>query len=409
MSECGIDFWIGCQAPNTLRRLDLIRIDDYSTVDLRKFHQIRTLCIRLGKFKDLQLPSDSFVSDHLSKMIINNEQKVTADIGILTQCTAINFNAITHLQLSQFGVFDVSQNVPCDLFARLIALFPEIQYLHLWRVYISPFDTPNLLIPALFPKLNIFVVNEIADTFAGQISDAMSHQLQALRSWNIEYEFDPSTDNISFPVLEELEFIGPCASPSTNRMIQSSSKTLKRVLVNCFNATNLDSMDARHSVGNLLRIAKHLKILLILMKMSNIASISDIIAKWIYGIAEDCEETRSGIQIILGVKCDITCRSDEIMYQSLKIVNELNASKFEDFMFMWSIWSQFEYQSHEPQQEDLDKEMTRAKRLYGDRFNISCGEKCIIITNKDCKISDRDKTLQPYFTSDWRSTTNWMY
>ena len=359
----------------------------------------------MDKFKDLQFPSDGFISNHLSKIIIDNGQKHTADIEILCRCSAINFRAITHLQLSDFSVYDAPQMFPSNLFSKLIALFPELQYLHLWRAYISAFDSPGQAIPALFPKLNIFITNGIDEIFARQMYGAMCHQLKALRCWNTKYEFDTSTDTISFPVLEEVEFVGPCASRWNSKMIESSSKTLHRVLLNCDRTNKMDAMDGRSSsVGHLLLIAKQLKILLIPMNMSCWPRMTDIIAKGIYGVAE---QIRSYIQIILRIKCDVICKSDEIMYRSLKIVHELSGSKFEDFMFVCRIKSPIKHRSNEPKQEDLDKEVIRAKRLHGDRFDISCRAKCVVITNKACKISDRDKTSPPYFTRDWNSTTTW--
>lgn len=86
--RCSRAIWHGGNSPNTLQKLDLREISDYSLVDLSAFPQLRILMFCLNEFNDLPLLPDQTVCRHLKKMVIDNDKKNDADIDWILSCTA---------------------------------------------------------------------------------------------------------------------------------------------------------------------------------------------------------------------------------------------------------------------------------------------------------------------------------
>ena len=95
--------FIGCASPNRLVTLDLLRVRDYSAIDVRRFPQITHLKLKLQKFNRLPLPTDGRVCNHLTKLTLHNDKERTADIDDFLASNAINFDYLRSLILSNFG------------------------------------------------------------------------------------------------------------------------------------------------------------------------------------------------------------------------------------------------------------------------------------------------------------------
>eukprot|EP01083_Nonionella_stella_P277076 941984_1 len=49
--------YIGCNTPNTLRKMDLTAVNDYSVISLRKYPHLQCLAVTLNQFHQLLLPT----------------------------------------------------------------------------------------------------------------------------------------------------------------------------------------------------------------------------------------------------------------------------------------------------------------------------------------------------------------
>eukprot|EP01083_Nonionella_stella_P210307 761480_1 len=96
--------YIGCNTPNTLRHLDLTKINDYSGINLAKYPHLRHLLMKLNAFDSFVLPANGeTVCNRLQEITFDGEKQTNADITHFITQNAINTNNVTYLQCRSFG------------------------------------------------------------------------------------------------------------------------------------------------------------------------------------------------------------------------------------------------------------------------------------------------------------------
>eukprot|EP01083_Nonionella_stella_P076655 208987_1 len=119
-----------CNTPNTLRHLYLLRINDYSGINLAKYPHLRRLSIKLNAFDSFVLPANGeTVCNRLQQITFDGEKQTNTDITHFIAQNTINTNNVTYLRCKSFG--DRQNHFSFDTFTRLLSKFPNIEHLSL--------------------------------------------------------------------------------------------------------------------------------------------------------------------------------------------------------------------------------------------------------------------------------------
>lgn len=398
-SICCRTTFIGCNAPNTLRELDLLKCSNYHLVDIPSFSQIRSLRFKLKDFFYLSLPTENVICRHLHKMQIDCywDLHIRADIHELTRCTAFRFENISHLALTGFGV-GTTNNV-CyfseNAFVALLQRFSNLRNLYLSAVTVSTIGRETLSnLRKSLPNLDTFVFSQTDTIFTRQLISTFSQTMRALHcAWLKVGEILPSLNCIDFPVLEELTLHASPGIGSVLQTIGKSSHGLERLCLN-WRPKRCDPADAAAVLPALLCDQKGLRQLVIRANTSQIESIFPSIERAIYNVSN---EERDSIQIKLRMRCDIKVEADDVMYHFLRIVNQLQVSKFNDYLLLWRFRKVKHIQiDHRAWKQRLQK----VKEQIHDRSEMTFSSKDIVVSNKKCKLPG---LIRGYLTDDWLS------
>lgn len=398
-STCCRITYIGCNTPCTLRVLNLIGVSDYSSVpSLRYYPQIRELYFKLKKFKELSFPPNSHIfSHHLYSLNIDNEGEADADISGLLQCSTINFDNITHLELIDFSTArnaDDGDYFSMDTFLELLLIFPRLWHLYLSSAYFPRFQPEELskFISAL-PNLQVFVQNGSSDSTTIQMVASLAPQLQALRCKTNDLHTMPDIiKNKTFPALKELEVRAVIGAESIFEQIVESAPMLNRVGL----GFEEDASSAEPFIRCVFPLKTRITELFIDSYISKINDVCSGIERGLFEI-EQAEHNRKSIQIKILIDCDVKCAAKDIIFQITRIVNRLYLSKIEQYLFLLSF---YEYDDYLPDESEWEETIKSFIESNNERFDIFLDGMNMIVSNKDCTLGG---CIQRYLTDDWMS------
>lgn len=154
--------FVGCNSPNSLRHLDLIKVRDYLSVDLSKYAQLTHLKVKLWQLYNLQLPlNGSKICNNLKNLSLcggqGYDQMIKTDSSMDGR---INLSNVVHLRLSNFGSSNKSfvlrhPNGNLNLLRVMLSKLPSVHHLSLDKVFCPP-DIADNEMKALLPNLTTF-------------------------------------------------------------------------------------------------------------------------------------------------------------------------------------------------------------------------------------------------------------
>ena len=379
--------YIGCNAPNSLRVLDLRPKWDYSKIDMYRYSQLRTLKFNLSAFPSFHFPSTRTMSKYLHKMVIDNDKRLSiAAFDDLAQCQSIRFSSITHLMLSDFSSIALSQRgsrLSAEDFIKLLSLFPNLQYLHLNGVYVQRFDSDQISqFMELLPALQVFVTKGVNSTSTREMIMAVAPRLKSLRCG-----FQLDLDTVSMSSLEEL-YIAPDTCAALLSKIKSDNG-LKRLGLSY---RGVWSVKPQRLIPKLIARWKGLEQLLIKAKLGQLKSVCTAIDRGIFDIVgkRDC------LQIKLWMECDgSNLRAKDIVYHITKIISRLlYTSKIGHFVLIWRFWNA-------PRITNWNSALKKLEDQNKNTLEITSSTRSILVTNIGCCTSG---AIQSYMMDDWMTS-----
>eukprot|EP01083_Nonionella_stella_P082652 228168_1 len=218
--------YIGCNSPNTLQRLRLLKRDDYSTINVAKYSQLKSLSVKLKAFDSFVLPSNgATVFNRLQRLLLDGDKQ--SDVSI-SHLNTLNVNNIKHLVCQNLG--DESNDeisVSCNAFTDLLSKFQNIERLSLSGVSFDP-HVDNKLNPQMLPHLKTFLwASNGSPAFLVQMLQIFGSKLESLSLWdNVVF---PLPSHISFSNLQHLNIAFRITS-TLNHILKTATKLREIVL-----------------------------------------------------------------------------------------------------------------------------------------------------------------------------------
>eukprot|EP01083_Nonionella_stella_P112271 330055_1 len=210
--------YIGCNTPNTLRKLDLTAVNDYSVVSLRKYPHLQCLAITLNQFHQLLLPN------HLQELTIEGNE--ARDLNL--NPNIVEMNNLGQINLHSFGQYDNQQRLRYHgrSLTELISMIHahNIQYLRVENVWTdTKMDDIGSSLVGLLPNLRGFEWNGGYNETRNHFMELFGEQLVFLSFWVTGLPIP----NISWNHLEQL-IIGDPDTFTLNSVLKTARR-LKRV------------------------------------------------------------------------------------------------------------------------------------------------------------------------------------
>eukprot|EP01084_Bolivina_argentea_P117659 208913_1 len=108
LSTCTRSLFIGCNTPNQMQELDLLKRKwkQHPPIDLAQFPSIKRLAIHFDEFRKLSMSDDIAVCRELNTITLNADRVMTfsaQEMESFREQNLINMSNITTLTLAQFG------------------------------------------------------------------------------------------------------------------------------------------------------------------------------------------------------------------------------------------------------------------------------------------------------------------
>ena len=129
--------YIGCNDPNKLQNLDLIKIDNYSAIQLQHYGKLKHLGVRLQQFDQISLPKNQCILNGLSSITFDGNGATNAITSSLFFQNALCWTNIKTLQLKSFGGVNGFQ---ADIFLGLLSLFTGVDNFEMRHCVITQFE-----------------------------------------------------------------------------------------------------------------------------------------------------------------------------------------------------------------------------------------------------------------------------
>ena len=214
LSTTNRSIYIGCNDPKTLKHLDLLKINNYSCMNLSHYPQLIHLELKLTKFNQLSLLKDPSILNDLNKLTLDADTQKNVDLIPLISQTAIDLNNITHLRLRGFGKANLNDSFSKDTFFKLLSKFPNVKQFDMGEVIpsiVSPEELQEIKLTSILPNVteirsyrsNLLLQNHVLTSYASSLQ-------------SVNMVDHPNVIIPSLPKLEELIIFqslykyGPC-------------------------------------------------------------------------------------------------------------------------------------------------------------------------------------------------------
>eukprot|EP01083_Nonionella_stella_P118659 354315_1 len=376
--------YIGCNTPNTLRRLDLSQINDYSQINLAKYLHLNKLSIRFNAFisnNAFVLPANGeTVCNRLRRIAFDGANQTDVDISnFITSQNIINTNNITYLRCTRFG--HGRTHFSFDAFTQFLLKFPNIEHLSLVAVALpSVPDIQSSLLQSL-PHLQGVTWLSSSSAFLVEILTAFGSKLKALKFR--DRIVAPMPNHITFSHLEQLMILSP--QIATLDHILKTAKNLRKIVL-YFNRIN-----STFSIDKLLATQPLLEYVgvhgLSYRDVSN--SICNGIEHGLYNREHKNKYIKLNMDLFLVGDIDITTYK-RILFMIVKITNQLRTLDVEHFMIIITAkrvlttkykthkWMRKEFSVFEQKHSDM--------RVYHGTRDF---DYYIIVSNVGCAINGR--------------------
>ena len=374
-SQCNRSIYIGCNSPNTLRRLDLERIKDYSCIKLQKYSQLRELKVKLSKFHQLSSSANGAKLTHLKKLLLHGESQTNVDMEPLTG--NIIFKNIIHLTLQHFG--SEQSNVSTSAFTNILSKFSNVEFLQSKWCEIDAQHGSEFDVKTLLPKLKGF--SNWSCNSALITNKLLAVYGDTIKIWQ---DFNESEDiiipsSISFTNLEEIILDQPSATLLNT--ISDKASTLRVLRLQDASSNGMDKVVWREYLQKVFVQHQSLEYLRIHeVSYDDFVDICDGIEHALYRL----ERKQKELQLIIRMGSETTkVNASDAFNQLARITERLMMCQLEDFRLKMN----HKGTMNGSVSEEMDKFQSKYQKVT---LSVLEQEDCIdvdlIVQNKNCKI-----------------------
>eukprot|EP01083_Nonionella_stella_P169569 575302_1 len=380
--------YVGCNTPNTLLRLDLTKINDYSMINLAKYPHLRHLSMKLNAFDSFVLPdSNVTVCSRLQQIVLHAENRADVDITRFIAQNTINIDHITHLQCKGFG--HRQNHFSFNTFTRLLFKFSNIEYLSLYGVTLPPILHLPSNLSQLFPHLQGFSwIARGPPAFLLEILTSFSSKLKKLKFSDTLVA--PLPTHVTFSSLQQLMMESP--QITTLDHILKTAKCLRNIVF-YFDQINT-TFPTRSSIQKLLTTQPLLDV--IGMYCTRYDAFNDICDGIEHGLYNRKHKNKN-IKLVLRLDAvvDLT-KYKNILFMIEKITNQLRKLDVQNFI----LGVRVEFVNSETDTEWINTAFHDFQQKHSDVatyqyiFGNTC---CFIVNNPGCSIAG----YEPFLSADW--------
>eukprot|EP01083_Nonionella_stella_P058028 152085_1 len=375
--------YLGCNSPNLLHELNLIDVDDSSCINLELFPSVKSLSI--DSLQAITLPrnanTDSPIVNQLTTLTLDASESDENDgwVQQFLDRNIVNCNTVKTLKCLNFAD---RQEMEGKTFLDLLNSFPNLKHLKLHHITtdVTAEDILNVC-----PNLDGLTVNSGDSQLNANLITLFASKLKCLSF--VQYhanEFD--FDSVNFATLEELHAVTPDYQ-SLNCILKSASN-MKKVLIRPESKGELDGLmsnvEMKSAMQNIIVECRFLEYLYVQAKSSHFCSVLDGIECGLFK-TKKLNRTELKIHICLE-EMDSELKANTLALNAGRIVNSLESSAINDFMFIWEL-----------SDDDVDDDLL--KETFSELCNISVHTKVLrhqdvfTITNQQCKINGFDDLI----------------
>eukprot|EP01084_Bolivina_argentea_P220145 373149_1 len=190
--------FIGCNSPNMLSMIRLRFLNNYSPINLSKYHNVKTLYIHLPLFKQFSIPNNGQIIMHQLNELLLDAQETDVNIEPFMSSNCFNFQNIKSLRLDRFGG-DIN-DFNLDTLYRLFTKFPNVENIEFINLFVS--DEFNALkLKQLCPNLNGLSITGGHKDTVDKLINGFENNLQFL-TYDVGIHSDLS--NVNFNKLQQV-------------------------------------------------------------------------------------------------------------------------------------------------------------------------------------------------------------
>ena len=376
--------YVRCNSPTSLQYLDLINVQNYASIDLRKYPQLRHLKIDLTRFNELNLPSDgTTVCNHLTHLTLHGGRKEYFNIDGFLDCTCFSFAGLTTLVLKQFGsvlrtfgsqTLVASHRFNTRTFRKLLSKFPMIDYFALRSVYCRSTEIDNQDIKSLLPKLRGIAFGNPSKRSTTQFIQIYGDRLESLEIWD---PADTIPSGVSFKQLLDL-----CVHLKNPEMLSTKTvlKLAEKLQIIEISEDTMGADAIRNNkqwasvMSEIVSKQKSLRYLRVQTDTSNLVHVADGLESGLYATHQ------STCDLLIKIKFHTDSERLEarkkIIY-ILRIVDKLSQSKRRNFKLLCTgIYYDVNWR----------REVRDFRRNHEEKYTMNFNRWALSISNKDCKI-----------------------
>ena len=224
LSKANRSVYLGCNTPNLLQELNLLRVKDYSSINLASYPSVKTLKLKVGKLNKLKfVENGSSVMNQLHSFTLDGENGGNFDIDAFAR-TGINIKNVRTLRLSRIGSHGSKFDI--DRFYKVLDMLPNVECLRLIGLSLNAaIDLQKMSI--LYPNLTGLGLITRSRVSIQPLIEHYGHHLTYLFIGYLSLDLDLS--KIEFASLQELSLMSP--SSKCTKDILKTAVNLKSISI----------------------------------------------------------------------------------------------------------------------------------------------------------------------------------
>merc|ERR1712228_191758 len=374
LSKTNRSVFLGCNTPNLMQELNLLKIADYSSIDLALYSSVKTLKLKFSKFNEMKFPeNESSVMNQLESITLDGENKNDIDIDPFMINNQLNVQNVTRLELCNFGLPLAGRRIDIDKLYRLLSKFPNIYDLSMYGVATNA-DVDSGKVCALCPGLTSLTLCLRPTNSTISLINAFGHQLRDITMDCALIEFDDDFSKVNFGNLNNLKIASP-SSPIYNDILNTAVdlKSIKIIMLSGQNETNQLLIKCITTCKSLQSIK------FIDYRKFNDKSLESVLTEIEKGLFETKSLKRKQMRLKIKIKCDATFKLSDFAFRFGNIIHWMRISVIKDFMLILHLSGL----SNDVDRSQIRKELSTAST----GTKVWSQSNVFFVSNKNCNLS----------------------
>ena len=375
--------FIGCNAPNMLKALDLRLCVDYSSINLSKFHSLRYLKIDIDKFDQFPLATNgTFTLNQLQALALDNKKRDDCDIEPFLNQHCIQMDQIKKVRFCNFGSFANRGGFNDQKFEKLLTAFPNATILGLTHIHVVNSNIDVGKLKASYPQLTELCVHGGSRAKANEIVNAFGNGLQFLYHSHFPA---PETDfsNVNFAKLQEVSLGFPTVKIIGD--ILSTGTNIKKFSIAAVPSQSGSTSPSAQELGSVIPQIFKLESLQCLQIEVNEQIMKSVLEGIEIGLFESKDTMRRQLKIRIKSRAMSATQVKTIMFNIQRVIHSLHALNEQTPAIIQQFMLIFVFLAIRKAKERTQI-LEKLKRLTPN-VQVHAYRNVFVISNKKCKIN----------------------